>query len=297
MADPFSSLTENKYRLSTYRYPENLGNDPTRNHWVTFQINETVPAKFGQPNQSATRGGQQFTLFGQSFAISPPIQRLAGEISLYMPDTVNVSYDQSYQEDNLSDYTVTYYGQALGSAFEDRGKIIDGLTSNPLNTLSSNPEILAVLRRFTGDLIPTDVLLKGQGLAINPQVQLLFKATALRSFQFDFLLTPTSPQESESIKNIIDKFKYHAAPLIGTGSTGAGLFFVMPDTFNVIFYYAGAENKKIHKIDECVLEGIDVDYAPSGWATFDDGSPAQIRLRLVFKELNIQDKNKILQGY
>jgi hypothetical protein len=40
-----------------------------------------------------------------------------------------------------------------------------------------------------------------------------------------------------------------------------------------------------------------VDYGPNGWATFNDGSPVQIKLTLQFKETVIVDKNKIKAGY
>jgi hypothetical protein len=48
---------------------------------------------------------------------------------------------------------------------------------------------------------------------------------------------------------------------------------------------------------ETVLENINVDYGPNGWATFNDGSPVQIKLTLQFKETVIVDKNRIRAGY
>jgi len=294
MPSPLYALDRPNTGYPILNYPQNLGNDPSRTHIVEFIVNDINPPTF---NASEAKPGRQFNLFGQSFQISPPSKQIQAAIQLYMPDTVNVSYDQSYQEDNLSDYTVTYYGQALTAGFNSRDKIIEGLRSNPINTLSSNPEILALVRRFADNFIPVDTLLKGQGVAINPQVQLLFKATALRTFQFEFLFTPTSQQEAQNIKKIIQTFKYHAAPEIGGGATNSDLFFKMPDTFNINFLYKGRVNENVHKIDECVLETINVDYAPVGWSAFDDGAPVQTRMTLQFKELAVQDKKQIELGY
>lgn len=304
MADRLPELTV-KYNAGTFfRYPENLDSPNSgREHVVLFTINQITPPKYDSDAKrfkapvTATNPGEQINLLGFDFQISPPTTQIAAAIELYMPDTVTVSYDQSYQEDNLSDYTVAYYGQALGAEFGAKGKVMEALTSNPLNAISSDPKILALIRKFADNFVPVDTLLKGQGLAINPQVQLLFKATALRTFQFEFLFTPTSQKEADTVQQIIQKFKYHAAPTIGGGAIKSDLFFTMPDTFDIQFFYKGNVNNKIHRIDECVLESINVDYAPNGWAAFNDGSPVQTKMTLQFKELAIQDKAKIAQGF
>jgi hypothetical protein len=71
----------------------------------------------------------------------------------------------------------------------------------------------------------------------------------------------------------------------------------VPFPFKIDFLYKGKENPYVHKIGETVLENINVDYGPNGWATFNDGSPVQIKLTLQFKETVIVDKNKIKAGY
>lgn len=245
--------------------------------------------------------------------ITPKQNRLKGSITLYMPDTVNMSYEVGYQDDNLTDNTIAYLGNlgvamkdatgtALESAFKNltSGKAGEGAAGSALGASA-----LAALRVSPyGNVLPVDALLKGQGVAINPQVQLLFKAVSLRTFQMEFMFSPKSQKESQAVVDIVRTFKFHAAPEVGgtaDGGRSTGLFFIVPSTFNIEFLFRRNknmnQNTSIHRIGECVLENVNVDYAPNGWSTFEDGSPTQVRLTLNFKETDIVDKNKVAQGY
>ena len=143
-----------------------------------------------------------------------------------------------------------------------------------------------------------ELALKQVGQAINPQLQVLFKGIGFRSFQFDFLFTPYSQEESLRVKEIIKAFKLAAAPEIKpTKVFDEGVFLDVPDIFGIEFFYKNKMNENVHRIGKCVLENINVDYAPNGWSTFNDGSPVQTRLTLQFKEIEIIDKRKINEGY
>jgi hypothetical protein len=309
---PLSKLNEGMFNLTSFQYPEDLGGVNTpRKHWVEFYVNLVESSAYysaapGSVNTDTTNDFFTFTsgigsgndLLGfQGFRISPPKKRLATVIKLYMPDTVQASYVNSYQEDNINDYSIPRYGQAIVGMGGDVKNALNNSEKPGLLSTLTNPNLLALVKEAVGGSIPIDVLLKGRGYAINPQVQLLFKATALRTFQMTFLFTPYSQSEAKMVQDIIKQFKFHAAPEIGGGTgNGQGLFFIPPSTFNLRYMYAGQENTNINKYGECVLENIDVDYATNGWITYPDGSPVQTRLTLSFKEIDIIDKKKIADG-
>ena len=46
-------------------------------------------------------------------------------------------------------------------------------------------------------------------------------------------------------------------------------------------------------IQECVLTNVSVDYAPNGWAAYNDGYPIQTTLQLQFKETQILTKDRL----
>jgi hypothetical protein len=309
---PLKSLNENAYAVpSALQYPESLGGPPSKQHVVQFFINEIEQSSYTEDRNTAkydennSKSGQTFVIgnynnIDTGIKISTEKRRLAASIQLYMPDTMQTSYTNSYQEDDLNDYTIPRFGQALVGLGGDVASYMSDFKNNKFSfsSAATNPNLLALIKDAVSGSIPVDVLLKGRGYAINPQVQLLFKATALRTFQMTFLFTPYSQNEAQSVKQIIDTFKFHAAPEIGNAAAGiGGQFFVLPSTFDIKYLYQGNENKFINKIDECVLENIEVDYATNGWITYPDGSPVQTRLTLSFKEMAIIDKNKIKQGY
>jgi hypothetical protein len=50
----------------------------------------------------------------------------------------------------------------------------------------------------------------------------------------------------------------------------------------------------VFEIGDCVLSNVNVDYAPNGWAAYNDGFPIQTRLTLQFKEMDIVTKQKLI---
>jgi len=49
-------------------------------------------------------------------------------------------------------------------------------------------------------------------------------------------------------------------------------------------------------LGNCVLDNINVDYAPNGWAAYSDGAPVQTKLTLSFKETDIMHRDLFNSG-
>lgn len=136
------------------------------------------------------------------------------------------------------------------------------------------------------------------GVAINPFVEVLYRTTDLRDFQFTFLMAPTSEKESRDMHSIIKTLRHAAAPDLLTGS----IAFKSPYEVDVEFYTKQngvfAVNNNIPKIGRSVITRIDVDFAPQGeFSTFTNGAPVSCMMDIVLKELRIIDKDLISQGY
>jgi hypothetical protein len=131
---------------------------------------------------------------------------------------------------------------------------------------------------------------------INPMVEILFATTAPRQFTFEVLMAPRNEKESETIKSIIKAFRFHGAPEIG--GLG-GLLWIPPADFDITFFNKGVENVNILRINTCVLERIEVDYAPTSgiYSTFRNGHPVAVRMSLGFRELEPLHKERINQGF
>lgn len=131
------------------------------------------------------------------------------------------------------------------------------------------------------------------GYAINPGVQILYRSTKLRQFQFSFLMAPANEKESKSMESIIKTLRYYAAP------ETTGVFFKTPAEFDIKFFNKGTENTHIPRIRRCVLNRIDVDYTPLNgeWTTFTNGYPVSCIMTLMFQEMEIIHKQFIQDGY
>lgn len=300
---PLGALFKKPGGLNILQYPRDLQSS-SRGHVVKFEINEVQPIgiqegkeytlknaidgtveaskNLGQkilsnfPSNSITDsifGGKNQnteTTFNASF--EPAKKKVENVILLYMPDTMNFTYEAQYNETSLL--------EVGKQALEKLPGIVGTATKNIVSTIDSNLGKLA---------------LKTQGLAINPNQQLLFDGISLRSFQLSFTFTPYSKQEADTVNEIIKLFKMHSRPRTVTGS--GGMLFIPPSTFNIDFQFKGSQNKYLSKVAESVITDIEINYSPNGWAAHTDGSPVQTTLTLSFKEIQLIDRNKIEQGY
>ena len=216
------------------------------------------------------------------------IRRITDTIALYMPDTLNFTYNQAYDTLNPGGSMAQTALSVLNSATETSksgGNIKDQLrNASPFlaNYFLRDNDVGRIL--FTAGT---------GGKVQNPMKEILYSSPDFRSFRFDFLMMPRSEKEALEVQNIIDLLRFHQAPEIVRNS--GGFFMFPPSEFDISFQYNGNENVNIPKISTCVLTQIDTDYAPGGFAAYEvpgemdprlgrTGMPVSIRLTLGFTE-------------
>ena len=243
----------------------------------------------------------------EGLSITPQTTKPRAVISLYMPDTLIAGYESHYDNPTLQDALGTKI-QALRALAQTGSQLSKDDAGGLKNQLSSDPSVIAaaaaavgaVTSKFGGDSNQlSKLVLQAQGYAINPQVQFVYTGISLRHFSLSFTFTPKSLDESESVDNIVSMFKYHFSPSLQAGAEtqSASMFLIPPALFNVNFMISGVENRYLPKYGDCVLENMEVNYAPNGFASFDNGAPVQTTLSLSFRETQIIDKAKLKKGY
>ena len=228
--------------------------------------------------------------------------QIQGSVHLYFPGNFHVSYGMDYQDTDMvqvaniativgkdgpghrealqeiiEQYGLSRMSSLAGGAASEYG--INGLADSLNNAFS------AVNRRVT-----------------NPQMELLFKQVKPREFPFNFVFYPRSINEDKTIREIIQLFAYNAHPKI---TSAGGRFLQYPSEFDINFMVNTAggavENKHIRRISRCVLTAIDIDYSPEKQAMLQSdatgATPAQIKLHLVFREVNHLDASLVKLGY
>lgn len=227
-------------------------------------------------------------------------KRITDTVALYMPDTLQFSYQQNYNSIEsggtalaaaaaLSGSTVDLY-RATGGANEAFGKQF---------MRNASPFMANILARASGEGLAQVAFSQAFGVVQNPMLEMLYSKPDFRSFRFDFMFYPRSQKEAEEVQKIIDRLRFHQAPEVAQGGTG-GFFMVPPSEFDISFYYRGQINPNIPKISTCVLTNMDVDYAPNGFSAYEvpgqpaslggTGMPVASRLSLTFRETEIMTK-------
>jgi len=232
-------------------------------------------------------------------------------IALYIPQGAwNDSHGNDYQTKSLTDALGTFGGMGVEAISSLVGLWKEGGSlSAASNVLGSAVKMgtegviragILALNETVDASIDADTLvgvgLSSMGYAINPQFEVIYGSTEMRSFNFDFTMTPRNIAEAESCINIVKRLKYHASPMY---SGGGGRYITPPSYFNIQLKYMGKLNENLPLISTCVLNKIDVNYS-SGleqFSTYKDGMPIQINMVLQFTEIEIMHKALRDKGY
>ena len=242
----------------------------------------------------------------QTFARAPT-SRLQSLIKLFMPPTVEVTYDPQYTDSDIGVGAKTAVS-AVDTFVGTPGKFGKKLSESVKDVFQTN----AIIEKMGITAIDTlargfkAILFARSGKAVNNRLELIFSGLSKRSFTFNFKFLPKSYQEAKAVYNIIRRFKFHMLPEIA-GDVTTSRTFITPDVFDIKYMMSdGKENEYINKISTCVLENMNVKYGGDRYQTFDpsmaeagapDGMkapPVQTEMTLQFKELEIVTQNNVL---
>lgn len=145
------------------------------------------------------------------------------------------------------------------------------------------------------------------GLVINPRLEKLFNQKEMRNFTFSWDFYPRNQEEVDTVRNIVETFRYHSHPSrMQGGEADPQIMLRVPAEFTIKFLSSiggkqgkgFVENEYIPKISRCVLTSIAVDYTPNGvFSTFENNSPVAYSLTLSFSEIAQLTREDIERGY
>lgn len=221
-------------------------------------------------------------------------------IALYMPDTLQYTYAQSYENMELGKELA---GQALSTGASAFEKLKQGESMDAGGTIKA--ALGAAGAKAVGDLFGAQqtakvgLFLGTGGAVVNPRMEILYTSPNFREFTFEFMFYPRDEREALEVQNIIERLRFHQAPELD--DTTNGLLLIAPSEFEIEFYYGGQINPNIPQMTRCVLQNISVNYAPNGWSTYEmpsefkpalgrTGMPTAIQMTLDFKETQFLTK-------
>ena len=234
-----------------------------------------------------------------------PTVRTNTAIALYMPPSVQVSYDVKYNGDEKIG-SLAQVGLAAIEAFRS-----DGSTTTKLNNLksaigsTSTEGFKNILNSTLDTLAPGARALQQieSGKVITPRMELMFEGVGRRSFNYTFVFIPKSEGEAKMVERIVQAFKENMMPEYTNDTTRREM--KIPNTFDITYMYQNAANGFLNKISECFLTKADVQYGADRFTAYEstkgihgEGPPAQkTTLTLSFTELEVLSKEHVKQGF
>jgi len=247
----------------------------------------------------------------ERFKEPPTKEQLLGTVILPMPNDISETNVTAWGEDSLSSLAALVGGAALGVAgglgagnFDKIGKAANEAIKTTLNKESGANETIkqlltlnaasAVTKKFGININPEAFRSRITGTAINPNLELLFQGPKLRSFAFQFKMSPRSWEEARNIRYIIKFFKKGMAAKRNFTDAKAAYFLGTPNVFDINFKSGNTELGSIGKIKTCALQQCTVNYTPDGfYAAYEDtqknaaggSQPIAVTITLAFTEL------------
>ena len=165
----------------------------------------------------------------------------------------------------------------LDGVSEDTVRAIKkSLAGQALDSLGTNVNAQSLLGRATGQIL-------------NSNLELLFQGVSLRSFPFNITFSPSSQPESKRVKDIIRELKKSMVAKRGASAFGmnGGIFLNPPDVFLLRYLSNGKDHPFLNVFKPCALTNMSVNYTGAGtYATYGDATPVNIKVSLMFKEIN-----------
>ena len=169
-------------------------------------------------------------------------------------------------------------GEALSGMVNDATGAVNRL-------LADGGSKAALTAYFAGQAVGANVLGRSTGQVINPNLELLFTGPNLRSFSFNFTLTPRDPEEAGIVRRMIRAMKRNMTPQ----RSSEALFLKSPRIFELEYIFGdnNQEHPFMNKFKPCACTSFTVNYTPDGsYMTYrDEPSMTSYQISMSFGEI------------
>tara|TARA_B100000965_G_scaffold312384_1_gene272190 strand:- start:6337 stop:7359 length:1023 start_codon:yes stop_codon:yes gene_type:complete len=303
---------ETNYENASLRYPsdQDIG---INSDYVLFEFKKYKP-----PFQNATRksdkgdGTQEKAQHGQydynragEYEDAEPEYK---SIIMYMPEDVSTGFKGNWGGKAFSTFgadAMRAMGQAgVGNKIASTLKV-GGNQLKKAVQLGGAQVISDAIKGITGDVISNDDIFGSiSGAILNPNTELLFSAVDMRNFQLQFQLVPRNGGEADIVNEIAQIFKMCTLPkrdpgnVLGSNNDAIDAAFIgVPNLCRVSFMRGAEEHDVLPRYKMCAVTGADVNYTPDGtYATYPDGQPVAMQLKINFQETKIVFADEVQSG-
>ena len=221
------------------------------------------------------------------------VSKTNGTVILPMQPNISETNSMSWGGDKLNPLKAAFAGVAMDTIKElgdfkvgaAAKTLIGGSIDTIKDVLGDKETQAAVAAYFAGQAVGANIQGRSTGQVINPNLELLFEGPRLRTFEFNFTLTPRSEDEAIMVRKIIRFFKFCSAPALSTN----GLFLQTPKIFQLEYIFDkenGEQHPFLNKFKPCAMTSFNVNYTPDGsYSTYKGGSMTSYAIGMSFGEL------------
>lgn len=224
-------------------------------------------------------------------------------IELPMPQEIQDSQSINWGDDRINAIQLAgvsaagrLLSQDLGATINDTRKAVEVLNSG-VRIPGVNKETQNAIRAalaggaigaLGGNVSPRSIISRTTGQVLNNNLELLFNGVNLRTFPYSITFSPRNPDEADVVKKIIRALKMSMSAKAGEFNQNAqGLFIKSPDLFQLQYLRDGTDHPFLNNFKLCALTGMNINYTNAGtYTSYSDGTPVNIRMDVVFKEIN-----------
>ena len=255
-----------------------VGIDNVDRDVIKFDMIKYIPTGFGMGSgETASLGGKSGRKTGGK-SIGSVILPIPGGIS----DTNAVDWGSGTMNP-IQAAAANFALKTLQDGFTAGGEVAKDLAGAAAKAGPDVKKGIAAAIAGSATQIGKQALQRGEGMVLNPNMELLFNGPQLRNFGFSFKLSPRNAREAQMAVKIIKFFKQGMSPI-----SKSNFFLKAPHTYNLKYIRGKSrgEQKFLNKFKECALTNATVQYTPDGnYNTFTDGVMASYSLQLTFNEL------------
>lgn len=220
-------------------------------------------------------------------------------VSVYLPFCTKINNEDTFQYEDTSQAVMQGLGSFAGSPLDTA---MQGAYVGADKALQSVPG----LGRGLGGAVGA-----GTGKVLNPVLEKLFKQKDFRNFSFSWEFYPRNQAEADTVRDIIETFRYHSHPARDADTESkeenkVEVILRVPAEFEIRFLSTNpnpnqggfVENEYIPKIARCALNSVSVDYTPNSiWSSFENNAPTAVTMTLQFSEMGLLTREDISKGY
>ena len=213
-----------------------------------------------------------------------PKGNTVGTVVLPVPNSVQDGNQTSWGSGTMTPIDMAKANITKAALGDNGGEAAMAELSGALNQAEGDKMSEDALKNFFTEQLTgtTDLLSRTTGAVLNPNMELLFKGPALRSFTFSWKMSPRDEKESTVIAKIIRMFKQSMAPQ----KTDSGLFLKAPNIYKLTFQQGSKPHKFLPKMKECALNNCAVNYTPDGgYMTYENAAMVALEMSLSFQEM------------